>query len=448
MISRLSQKLYLRIWLAVVGMLLLLAAITVVAWQMHMDQVRAELQANPPQPAQREVVLRNEAGEILGQAVARPSRKPTGGIEFEVPLQSGGHVVVQMSARMRPIGAPADGVSANELPRPLSRGPGMPPASPTWFDARWMPAWASPPFSFLWLLAFVSVAIALGAYPVARRLTQRIETLRDGVKQFGDGDLSVRVPVAGRDEVAYLSEQFNASAERVQALMDTQKSLLANASHELRSPLARIRMGVEMLGSASSNAQSRERSQVELQRSIVELDELIEEILLSSRLDAIKHGKAQDLGSMESVDLLGLAAQESSRVGSALHFSEQESNHTLLANGKLLTRLMRNLLENAKRYGGVEIGLDLRRVTKSVPTGKDIWRITVSDRGVGVPESLRTRIFEPFYRLPGASEREGGVGLGLALVKSIAEQHGGAVRCESRPDGLNGACFVVELPAA
>ena len=70
--------------------------------------------------------------------------------------------------------------------------------------------------------------------------------------------------------------------------------------------------------------------------------------------------------------------------------------------------------------------------------------IQVCDRGPGVPEELRERIFEPFYRLPGATERDGGVGLGLALVKSIAIRHGGAVRCENRPDG--GACFVVSLP--
>jgi two-component system, OmpR family, sensor kinase len=444
MISRLSQKLYLRIWVAVVGMLLLLAAITVVAWHLHMEQVRAEWQANPQQPPQREVVLKSPEGKVLGQALARPVRKLGGGLEFEVPLEGGGQIIVQMSGRLRPSGTPSDGSidGARLAPRP----PGMSQVPPGWLDARWLPAWARPPFSFLWLLAIVSVAIALGAYPVARRLTQRIETLRDGVKQFGDGDLSVRVPVAGKDEVAYLSEQFNASAQRVQTLMEAQKSLLANASHELRSPLARIRLGVEMLASANNSDQSKERLQLELQRSIVELDDLIEEILLSSKLDALKSGKVQDLGSVETVDLLGLAAQESSRFGAALQFSELERSHTLQSNSKLLTRLMRNLLENAKCYGGGQIELDVRRATRSSEPRQPVWRITVSDRGAGVPEPLRERIFEPFYRLPGASEREGGVGLGLALVKSIAEQHGGQVRCQSRTDGLSGACFVVELP--
>jgi two-component system OmpR family sensor kinase len=446
MISRLSQKLYLRIWVAVVGMLLLLATITVVAWQMHMEQARADWQANPPQPAPREVVLKSPEGEVLGQALARPVRKPGGGLEFEVPLQSGGQIIVQLSARMRPPGSGSESGVTMDGARMPPRMVGMPPAPPSWFDARWLPAWARPPYSFLWLLAIVSVAIALGAYPVARRLTQRIETLRDGVKQFGDGDLSVRVPVTGKDEVAYLSEQFNASAQRVQALMDAQKSLLANASHELRSPLARLRMGVEMLASGNNSEQSKARLQLELQRSIAELNDLIEEILLSSKLDAFKYGKVQEEGSVETVDLLGLAVQEASRLGVSLQFSEREENHTMKGSSKLLTRLMRNLLENAKRYGGDPIELEVRRASRSSAPHQPVWRISVTDSGAGVPEALRERIFEPFYRLPGASEREGGVGLGLALVKSIAEQHGGQVRCQSRVDGLSGACFVVELP--
>ena len=104
---------------------------------------------------------------------------------------------------------------------------------------------------------------------------------------------------------------------------------------------------------------------------------------------------------------------------------------------KLLHRVVRNLLENARRHAAGDI-----TVTLSKKQGLAIIR--VCDRGPGVPEALRERIFEPFYRLPGATERDGGVGLGLALVKSIATRHGGTAHCENRPDG--GACFVVQLP--
>jgi two-component system OmpR family sensor kinase len=110
---------------------------------------------------------------------------------------------------------------------------------------------------------------------------------------------------------------------------------------------------------------------------------------------------------------------------------------------KLMRRMLRNLLENARRYGTSDIEVQLTPVTHE---GKACVRLCVADRGPGVPVDLRERIFEPFYRLPGASEREGGVGLGLALVRSIVHRHGGSVHCEDRPGG--GACFVVILPTA
>ena len=120
-------------------------------------------------------------------------------------------------------------------------------------------------------------------------------------------------------------------------------------------------------------------------------------------------------------------------------------SHALTVQGspRLLRRLIRNLLENARRYSTGEISLELSQLRAGT---QQLAVIRVNDRGPGVPPDQRERIFEPFYRLPGASEREGGVGLGLALVKSISQRHSGSVRCEARPGG--GASFVVELPAA
>ena len=105
---------------------------------------------------------------------------------------------------------------------------------------------------------------------------------------------------------------------------------------------------------------------------------------------------------------------------------------------RLLRRALRNLLENARRYGGSDVAVLL------APAAGGVVRISVCDRGPGVPDAMRERIFEPFFRMPGHAEREGGVGLGLALVKQIAERHGGRVRCEGRTGG--GSCFTVELP--
>ena len=151
------------------------------------------------------------------------------------------------------------------------------------------------------------------------------------------------------------------------------------------------------------------------------------------------------------MDLTGLAAEECSRVNAELQaelgtgLGIAPSGHSLTVQGspRLLRRLIRNLLENARRYSHGDVSLELAQIRVGT---RQLAVIRVNDRGPGVPAGQRERIFEPFYRLPGASEREGGVGLGLALVKSISLRHGGSVRCEARPGG--GASFIVELPAA
>jgi len=175
----------------------------------------------------------------------------------------------------------------------------------------------------------------------------------------------------------------------------------------------------------------------EISRSINELDQLIDEILLASRLDA----RQADAEPFEAVDLTGLAAEECARMQAELAAAMQTHSLMLQGSARLLRRLIRNLLENARRYSKGEVSLEL---TQTGTGAQQRAVIRVNDRGPGVPPSQRERIFEPFYRLPGASEREGSVGLGLALVKSITERHGGTVRCEDRPGG--GASFVVELP--
>ena len=248
--------------------------------------------------------------------------------------------------------------------------------------------------------------------------------------------------------MAFLAQRFNESAQRIETLLNSHKSLLANASHELRSPLARIRMSLELM--APTLAASRTASPPvvnphvqEITRSISELDQLIDEILLASRLDT-KQSHAEPF---ESLDLTGLAAEECARAGAELGVSAMGQSLVVNGSSRLLRRLMRNLLENAKRYGAPAGGLpgDVSlQLTESRRGTQDFAVIEVHDRGPGVPLAQRERIFEPFYRLPGASERDGGVGLGLALVKSISERHGGTVRCEARPGG--GATFVVELP--
>jgi len=417
--SRLGQKLYLRIWLAIVGAVAVLTLVVGWLWQMALDHDRQERDARMA----RELVVRNAAGEVVGKSPARAVRVPGQGLEFQVDMHDGQTLYMQLPRPGRPPGAP---------------GPARRSTS----------AWGLLPGGFFGMLGLVGLAVALGAYPIVRRLTKRLEGLQQGVERWGQGDLSTRLPVQGQDEVAFLAERFNASAERVQSLLLSHKALLANASHELRSPLARIRMGVELLGHDPGTASAR----AEIARNIEELDQLVDEILLASRLDLRDAHDASALGPSEEVDLVGLAAEECARTGADLQVSEGAPPVVVQGHARLLRRALRNLLENARRYGqpaqpAADDGPALRLVIGWQPAqGAQPAQavVAVEDRGPGVPAHLRERIFEPFYRLPGASEREGGVGLGLSLVRSIAERHGGRVRCEGRPGG--GARFVLELP--
>ena len=323
------------------------------------------------------------------------------------------------------------------------RNPNRNPPPPLGLTA---PPWARGT-GLLALLVVLFIAVAAGAYPVVRRLTRRLESLKQGVERFGAGALAQRVDASGRDEVAAVAASFNQAAERIEALVASHKNLLANASHELRSPLARMKMALSLLEDAGSPAQ-RERLAVEVRTNIAELDALVEEVLLASRLDA-QAGTFNPL----PVELVSLAAEEAARVGAELQATDTQL--TVAGDERLVRRALRNLLENARRYGvepspgnpgpsgGDEPAAD---ITLQARRQGNIVELRVCDRGPGVPDALRERIFEPFFRLPGHAEREGGVGLGLALVRQIAQRHGGAVRCEPQPGG--GSCFVLSLPSA
>lgn len=379
-------------------------------------------------------------------------------------------------------------------------------------------------------LPMLFLAVALAAWPVSRRITRRLETLQRSVDAQAAGNLQARVEVQGRDEVAQLARSFNRAAERIEtlvtrqeALLQAQRRLLANASHELRSPLARIRMAVELMLESPGDLPLHAG---EVRLNIHELDALVEEILLASRLDA---GSTADL-KCEPVDMQALVAEEAERTG-AVWVAEEAgrtgamgrvenpagggeaggaghaaiaidgggvmggmADHDRVTGGaspwivqgdvRLLRRLLRNLLENARRYqpaGGEPVLVRLSRqdasqeeaghavaqetwlnasassgasvspdatVSAVAPAGRQpaVWLcIAVMDRGPGVPEVARERIFEAFYRVDGHSEQSGNVGLGLSLVRQIARRHGGDAHHEPREGG--GSVFVVRLPA-
>jgi signal transduction histidine kinase len=298
-------------------------------------------------------------------------------------------------------------------------------------DGRWLVARQvrERPSATLWIagfLALLAAAIAVGAFPVVRRLGSRIERLKAGVEQLGGGNLGARVKVEGRDEVAALAESFNRSAQRIEELVSAHRLLLANCSHELRTPLARIGMAASLLGDKADP-----KTAASLKQDVAELDLLIDEILLSSRLEAVP-----GLEHREPVDLLAIAAEEAAR------FDIEASGESVLVAGDrtLLRRIVRNLLENAQRYAGA----GPIEISTTHTNGRAI--LDVRDHGPGIPPEERERIFEPFYRMATTRETGRGAGLGLALVREIARRHGGTTVCVAAEG--RGSLFRIDLPAA
>jgi len=406
------HRLYLHIYLTVVASLALFVLVTGLMWRQLADV--------SPQSQALEIVT---ALAHTALPAAEPRAAQQAALEqLHVRARADLALFARDGSLLAAAGAP--------LPAPTRSGSGW-SGGPTWAirlpDGRMLvarlPGHARHPALGLFVvLGLIALAVAAGAYPVVRRLTRRLERLQASVEALGAGDLAARVTVEGRDEVSSLAQSFNRAAMRIEQLVGAHKSLLANASHELRSPLGRIRMGIAML-----NADAKPPLRAELERDTAELDALIDEILLASRLDAVSEMEAR-----EDIDLLALAAEECARIDATLDGKPV----TLRGDRRLLRRLTRNMLENARHYGaGSPIEVRLREVA-----GERV-ELIVCDRGPGVPESERSRIFEPFYRPAGA--REGGVGLGLSLVRQIAQRHGGDAQCLPREGG--GACLRVEL---
>ncbi len=416
------RRLYVQIYLTVLGVLLLLLVLGSIVWM-----------AGPERPRERQ--LYSELAELVSELLPESGAPPE---QLRQQLERFG---TRFGADLAVFASDGKPVASHGDSLPLPDGAaghhwlrmrGGPPVlslqlpDGRTFVARHRHRHDDAGLGWLLGLGVLAVAVGIGAYPVVRRLTGRLERLQARVEALGAGELSARVVVEGRDEVADLARCFNDAAERIERLVNAQQTLLASASHELRTPLARMRVAIELL-TGDERPEIRER----VSKDIAELDELIGELLLASRLDTI-----DGLERSEDVDLLALLAEEAARSGGEV------SGESLNVRGdpRMLRRLLRNLLENARRYGAGS------PVEASVTRTDGKARVRVEDRGPGVPEAERERIFQPFYRTPGTRETGEGVGLGLALVRQIAGHHGGGARCIAREGG--GTRFEVTLPLA
>jgi signal transduction histidine kinase len=415
------RRLYLQIYLAFIGILLLFGALVSLAWWLL------------PGDGQDRRSL-DGLGVLIGEVMPAPAR-PLPELQARVDRlaeQFNADVTVRASdgALLAHAGGALPPVPAGRTGSGWVRAGAGPMMALSLPDGRWvLSRWRHRYRGLGWLggLVLLAAAIAVGSYPVVRRITGRLERLQARVDALGAGDLRARVRVEGCDEVAELARTFNRAADRIERLVNAQKTVLASASHELRSPLTRMRMALELLP-----GEQRPELRARLSKDIEDLDSLIGELLMASRVDALDRPT-----DTEDVDLLALLAEEGSRTGADVR------GEPILVRGdpRMLRRLMRNLLENARRHAAGS------KVEASVSASGNGAVLAVADRGPGVADSERERIFEPFYRPPGSKESDGGVGLGLALVRQIARRHGGEVRYLDRDGG--GSIFEVELrPAA
>lgn len=292
------------------------------------------------------------------------------------------------------------------------------------------------PIERLLIAMGVSGLVSLG---LAALLTRPLRRLRRAAQAIADGDLSARAGYSGRDEIAALAADFDRMADRVRDLLESQRRLLRDVSHELRSPLARLRIALELSRRKGADGMELERIEREADR----LEHLVSNVLSLARLEAGKTRlERQPVELREWLDgIVQDTAFEAEAAGKHVEFAPAATAR-LDADPVLLRSAVENVLRNAVRHtpqgGWIRVGLTTDETTAI---------LTVCDEGPGVPESELARMFQPFTRVGEARDRSsGGFGLGLAISRQAIEAHGGEIAAENAPRG--GLCVRIRLPLA
>lgn len=279
-------------------------------------------------------------------------------------------------------------------------------------------------------LAGGALLTLLAAWWLARRATRPLHRLQEAVTLLGRGQTPERLPETGSREIAALSRRFNEMAKQVEDLLAARTVLLAGVSHDLRTPLARLRLAVEMLVRKPSAELA-----AQIEDDVEAMDRLIADVLTLAR--GFGHEAARKIILRDLLDDLLRKTPGAERV------QVEAADITLVAPAGALRRILANLLENALRYGGGQ------PVTLHVGVEGGVCRIGVLDRGPGIPQAEREAVFRPFYRLEASrSVSTGGSGLGLAIVRQLAAAQGWEVGLEARPGGGLAVWLQIPLPEA
>ena len=293
--------------------------------------------------------------------------------------------------------------------------------------------------AYLAMGILVLLILAVSTASVSVPLFNRLRKLERTARQIADGDLGARVPISESDGLTgFVAQQFNTMAMRIEQLMASQKMMLQAVAHELRTPSARIRFGLEMLESAGDQAERDKRIQG-IDDDLSELDDLVEELLIFNKMEALGDG-------IETVTTPVVPALQKLidkraflRPGVDVCLDVPDPGVMVKADPRAFLRATGNLLSNALRFTRTRVVLQVAREG-------DMIAVSVCDDGPGIPVSERQSIFEPFKRLDDSRDREsGGAGLGLAIVSSIVSAHAG--RIEVGESFLGGARFTVWWPS-
>ena len=442
-------RIFLSFWLATlcIGGVLVVLALTSDPQQMHLDRHGRSLGT-----LGRELVEAHRGGGVealqaLQESHARQGRRPV--LLFQHghgPLT--GRQVPHMLLRLVAQVAATGEVAA----RPGRQGRGLWLALPLEGDYVLLAEVAPPsrlerllnPYGLGLRLIAAFVVIGVASYLLARYLSAPIRALREATRRLAAGDLSARVgPALGerRDESAELGREFDRMAERVEAGVEARKRLLRDVSHELRSPLARLGVALELARQSAGEPAGPDLDRIG--REAERLNELIGQLL---GLAALEGGAG--VGEAVAVDLDGLVREvvrdaqfEAGARGVAVQL-EGGSGATLQGVPELLRRALENVVRNAVRFTAEGSAVE---VTLAALADRTAVRISVRDHGPGVPEASLPELFQPFYRVAEARDRQsGGTGIGLAIVEQAVRLHGGSVRAENAAAG--GLRVIVELP--
>jgi len=280
----------------------------------------------------------------------------------------------------------------------------------------------------IYILPLALIIISLVSYFLASVLTKRIRQLRTTVQVIADGDLSARVTLKGSDEVSALATDFNRMADRINEMLTSQRQLVSDVSHELRSPLARLRIALELAERADNPVTSLQR----IEKEADELESLVTGLLSLARIES---GQSQlEKQTLSLCELLNQIVEDANYEGQAMQRQVQLThcdNITLFADPVMLRSAIENVIRNALHYtpSKSQVLVSVLQTQKSVS-------ITVDDQGEGVPPQALDRLFEPFARVAEARDRlSGGYGLGLAITGKVIQAHNGKVTAENRKEG-------------